>query len=239
MSIKSGDNSGFSLVEFMIAMALSLGTMMMMFSIYITSFSVDNKSIKYSRLTDEIANISAIISDDLKRAGFVSNAEQLVTTPNTAINLSRCANAAQGCSDLAFRSLVIAKFGNEDPNSCITFAYDHDNDGRYNFGNNSDAMGYRLKNKAIEVRQLAKTCQQGYWRKLTDPDFVIISELTFKACGQADDTNAKCQLFTFPPQAANSDRFKVEFSFRATLTSDPSVSQTTNQSVVVKNASYH
>ena len=243
---------GFTLVEFVIAMALSMTAMAMMFAIFITCFMIDNKSIKFTNLADEVANISALLSEDLKRAGFVNNAEQLLLNPASSGSVSRCAGTDSGCSNIAFRTLTISHRGNESINSCITFAYDHDQDGRYNYSasakaNNSDAMGYRLRNQALEVRHLAKSCRQGHWRRLTDPDFVIISKLIFTACGRRDNTAAKCAAFSFPPtmpplpapQVISNDQYQIRFSFTATLTTDPSVSLTTTQHLVVPNASYN
>lgn len=244
---------GFSLIEFMIGMALSMAAILTVASIFITSFAVDSKSIKFSRLADEVATISALLSEDIKRAGYVNNAENLVTTISPAGNSSRCvgtpADEEDGCSHLALRTLIIAEYGGETADSCITFAYDRDNDGLYNAGdgNNSDAMGYRLKNDAIEIRKLSKLCTEGYWEKMTDPKFVTISALSFKACGQNDDTDVKCAAFNFPPvmpappaaQVIGSDVYRLSYSFTATLVDDNSVSLATSETVVVRNASYN
>jgi len=183
---------GFTLVEFMISMALSLAAILVVTSIYITSFQIDSKTIKFSRLNDEVTSIMALLSEDIKRAGYVENAENVINMP--VGNTSRCDPDPVNCAPEEFRTILVtdATAGAND-NSCILFSYDFDNagvgDGVGSYESPSEAFGYRFKNNELQTRQSASGCTGTNWEALTDPSFVKIEATEIKdADGNVIDT---------------------------------------------------
>jgi len=246
---------GFTLVEFMISMALSLAAVLVVTSIYVTSFSIDSKTIKFSRLNDEVTSIMALLSEDIKRAGFVEDAEEIIKATVPAGNTSRCNLDATKCADIEFRTILVDKFTGEDDDSCILFSYDFFGGGTYSV---LEAFGYRIHNGKLETRQAARSCTEGYWQALTDPSFVTISALNFK-CKVSDDgdntdyetdtvtlggvttvTNIElsCAAGNLPYAGAFNGTITVEISFTATLVDDAAFSLTTSEKVLVRNVSY-
>jgi len=243
---------GFTLVEFMISMALSLAAILVVTSIYITSFQIDSKTIKFSRLNDEVTSIMALLSEDIKRAGYVANAESQPLTPSPAL----------------FRTVLVDKFTGEVDNSCILFSYDFNDNGAHD--PSEEDFGYRLNSGELETRQDGIICTAGGWQTLTDKKFVTISNLIFKckvsddgdddadgdgdtddyetitdADGNATNIEIDCAAGNLPYQShipADKDGKKghitVEISFTATLVDDDTISITASEKILVRNKSY-
>ncbi len=259
---------GFTLVEFMISMALSLAAILVVTSIYITSFQIDSKTIKFSRLNDEVTSIMALLSEDIKRAGYSRNAEFYIirlnpNAPVSASDFSRYnSTGADFCpgvsctSPVEFRTLLVSQFAGENNNSCILFAYDFNDNGAYdNTADWREAFGYRLHDKKLETRQGGFSCTQGGWESLTDPNFVTISDLAF-ACKISDDGDASdyetdtdaggtvvnielnCGAGNLPYTGAYNGTVTVDISFTATLVDDSSITLTSSEKVLVRNVSY-
>jgi len=249
---------GFTLVEFMISMALSLAAILVVTSIYITSFQIDSKTIKYSRLNDEVTSIMALLSEDIKRAGYVANAENLLK-PKPAVNIDPldplnhlvlCVPDPVNCAPEQFRTILVDKFTDEDANSCILFSYDFNDNGAHD--PSDEDFGYRLNSGELETRQDGIICTAGGWQALTDPDFVTISNLVFK-CKVSDDGDGDdyevptvadpnieidCAADNLPYAGIYNGNVTVEISFTATLVDDSAISITTSKKILVENASY-
>jgi len=169
---------GFTLVEFMISMALSLAAILVVTSIYITSFQIDSKTIKFSRLNDEVTSIMALLSEDIKRAGYFKNAENVIKdlTNRPSGNTSACDPDPVNCAPEEFRTILVsdATAGVND-NSCILFSYDFNDNGIHD--PSDEDFGYRFKDNQLQTRKAASDCDDGTWESLTDPDFVNISAI--------------------------------------------------------------
>jgi len=254
---------GFTLVEFMISMALSLAAILVVTSIYITSFQIDSKTIKFSRLNDEVTSIMALLSEDIKRAGYVANAELMISsgTPSPA----------------EFRTVLVTDvIAGENDNSCILFSYDFDDSGAYETP--SEDFGYRFTNDELQIRKTASACTGGTWEALTDPSFVKIEatvinsiKTDFFKCKVSDDgdddadgdgdtddyetitdadgnaTNIEidCAAGNLPYQShipadekGEKGHITVEISFTATLVDDDSISITASEKILMRNKSY-
>ena len=249
---------GIGLTEFIIGISLSLAAILAVTSIYITSFTIDTKTIRFSRLMDEVNAIQVLLVEDIKRAGYVANAENLISIEVDAANTSRCIPDSTSCSDPTFRDIEIAEYGSEVSNSCILFAYDENELGSFDDGSvagiSSEAFGYRLNDGAIEVRQGGNTCTQGGWADLTDTNFVTISDLVFTCQKEALNADGSKQLdadgdivieactsANLPPPSPNGGSVVVTvgISFTATLVDDATVSLTASETVTVRNAFYN
>lgn len=239
---------GFTLIEFMISMALSLAAILVVTSIYIISFQIDSKTIKFSRLNDEVTSVMALLSEDIKRAGYVANAELTISSGTPA--------------PAEFRTLLVSEFVGETSNSCILFSYDFNDNNEYD-GNDED-FGYRLHDGKLETRKGGRICTQTLWESLTDPNFVTISNLVFK-CKVSDDGDATdyetntvtvgtvttttnieltCAAGNLPYAEINlingtgKGTITVEISFTATLIDDTDISLTASEKILVRNRSY-
>jgi len=198
------NQQGFTLVEFMISMALSLAAILVVTSIYITSFKIDSKTIKYARLNDEVTSIMALLSEDIKRAGYIANAEVTIQSAVPAGNTSKCNPDSTICAPVEFRTLLVDQFAGEVANSCVLFAYDFNDNGAYdNTTDWREAFGYRLHDKKLETRKGGFSCTQTNWESLTDPNFVTISALTFKCKVSDDDDNDDYETDNLKDAAGN------------------------------------
>ncbi len=255
---------GFTLIEFMVSMVISLFSIAIITSIYVSGLVTDAKSIKFGRLTEEVSTITTLLTQDIKRAGYVNNAH---------INLAGAVTGCGGgtCSDEAFRTIVTNQFDTDEPaNSCITYAYDEDGNGVISDDN---AMGYRLHDGAIEVRKDSISCTDGGWVDITDTKFVHISDLEFMitaegctvaggvetcapAQGELADACTKAgTTLTCSPAAGERYGVSVALSFNATLVessctldkdlaegedSDPDcITLSVNETLVIRNAIYN
>lgn len=202
-------------------MALSLVVISAIMSIYVISLSIDNKTIRFSRLNDEVGNLMALLGEDIKRAGYVNDAEDFY------INNTR--------SDANFRDITVGNFSGEPANSCILFSYDRNRDGAFS----QEGFGYRLRDKAIEARQAGNNCTQANWQDLTDPKFVEISRLSFNCQVTTNAVTLACTDANLPPALGSSSTINITFGFTATLVADVNVSVQSSETVMVRNASYN
>ncbi|MDP2559641.1 hypothetical protein [Psychrobium sp. 1_MG-2023] len=236
---------GLSLVEFMVSIVVSMIAMVSILGLYTIGFAVDHKSVKLSRLHNEMTAITSLLSGEIKRAGYVDNAENIILTPQANANASRCSPVIDGCSPLEYRTLSLSQYTGEINNSCIIFAYDQ---APFGMLGDNDRMGYRINDGIVEVRAGGQNCSGDDWEPLTDISLMRISNFAFNVCGQNDLTPAQCADFSFPPTAAANDVFLVTFTFTATLVdprcsfeaTDPDcISLTATETVMVRNASYN
>ncbi|MGJ8681979.1 prepilin peptidase dependent protein B [Paraglaciecola sp.] len=165
--LRLGAQQGASLVELMISMALGFASLTAMTSLVAHGISLNNSLMAKSRLDEEINGVLAVIHQDIRRAGYHGSTEKMVLDPVTFVN--PFAN-----------SIKVSSFGTEQSESCITFAYDRNHNGLLDNTLINEEFGFRLKNKAIEVRVDGFTCAQGYWQDLTDPQVVVVKALSFK-----------------------------------------------------------
>ncbi|MDU0356080.1 prepilin peptidase dependent protein B [Paraglaciecola aquimarina] len=158
---------GASLVELLISMALGFASLTAMSSLVGHGMALNNSLMEKSRLDEELHAVMAIIEQDISRLGFVAAAEEMVTTPEVFVH---------PFSD----SLRLSEYGLEDKNSCITFAYDRDKDGALEKTGVNEKFGFRLRDKAVELRVDGHQCADGYWQDLTDTKVVQITQLLFR-----------------------------------------------------------
>lgn len=199
--------NGNSLVELMIAMTLGLASITAMASLVGHGIALNSSLLATSRLEEEMNAVVTVISHDLKRAGYFSNTKEMVEDPKTISNPFD-------------NSVIVAAFGNEPINSCINFAYDRNKNGILDTGNGNENYGYRLRNKAIEIRLDGALCDQSGWHDLTDSKIVEVKELHFglqqMSIQQVKHTKVNIELF-------------------ATLKKHPNISRRVNTSVLIEN----
>lgn len=157
---------GNSLVELMISMALGLASITAMASLVGHGIALNSSLLAKSRLDEEINAVVVVISHDLKRTGYYGHIDEVVKNPTTLSNPFD-------------HSLSIAAYANEPANSCINFAYDRNKNGVLDTAPSNENYGYRLKDKAVEIRLDGAACDESGWHDLTDPKVVQVMALKF------------------------------------------------------------
>ena len=199
---------GASLVELMISMTLGLASMTAMASLVGHGIALNNQLLEKSRLDEEINAVLAVLSQDPQRAGYHASTANMVGTPLTF-------NSA-----FHAQTIRLSEYPSETTDSCITFAYDRNQNGLLDTVNTNENYGYRLKNKAIEMRQSGLSCLANKWQDLSDPKVVHITDLSFSK------------------QVLNSQQLKhvrIHVSLTANLVRNPDLSRSVRTSFSIKN----
>tara|TARA_R110000751_G_scaffold15290_5_gene49592 strand:+ start:178232 stop:178861 length:630 start_codon:yes stop_codon:yes gene_type:complete len=157
---------GNSLVELMISMTLGLASITAMASLVGHGIALNSSLLAKSRLDEETNAVVAVLSHDLKRAGYYASTNEIVKNPITR------SNPFDG-------SLKIAAYPSEAANSCINFAYDRNKNGELDTTASNENYGYRLKDRAVEIRLDGAACDESGWHDLTDPKVVQVMMLEF------------------------------------------------------------
>ena len=157
---------GNSLVELMISMTLGLASITAMASLVGHGIALNTSLLAKSRLDEEINAVVAVVSHDLKRAGYYAHTLELVKNPTVFSN---------PFDD----SLIIAAYADEPANSCIVFAYDRNKNGLLDTDPSNENYGFRLKDGAVEIRLDGADCDKSGWHDLTDPKVVQVTALKF------------------------------------------------------------
>jgi prepilin peptidase dependent protein B len=207
MLISSIKQYGNSLVELMISMTLGLASITAMASLVGHGIALNSSLLAKSRLDEEINAVVAVVSHDLKRAGYYALTSNIVKNPIIFTNPFD-------------NSLSVAAFTDEPINSCINFAYDRNKNGLLDISTNNENFGYRLKDKAIEIRVGGAACEQSGWHDLTDPKVLQVTSLRFTV----EQTLVQKIIQT-----------RVNIALHARLKKYPDISRSINTSVLIKN----
>lgn len=212
--------NGLGLIELIIGIFVGLIVLagMIYFMARTTFYSTIN--LKMVRLEHEIQTSLDLMADDIRRAGYWSNASNMVYSgANT--------NPFMGIStDLSL------------PNSsCILFAYDVNKDGvlpALGFTPIDERFGYRLFSGAIQSRDQADNvldCTTGGWENLTDSSQIMITSLLFTL------TSSVIPIIS-PPTTESIVIRSINIVVSGYLVSDPSVVTTRSINIRVRNDKY-
>lgn len=204
LSIKQYGNS---LVELMISMTLGLASITAMASLVGHGIGLNASLLATSRLEEEINAVVAVISHDLRRAGYYALTNDMVKTPSTS------PNPFDG-------SLVVAAYSSELADSCINFAYDRNKNGLLDTSPRNEKYGFRLRDRAVEIRLKGADCDQSGWHDLTDPKVVQVTTLKFTV----EQTTVQQVTQT-----------RVNIMLQARLKKYPEISRNINTSVLIEN----
>lgn len=154
---------GFSLIELLVAMAIGLGAITSLASFVGNAAASNSKFLNLMRLNEELSTVANLITTELQRSGFYGDIGSAINTP-------------QAFKDEVFQPVVISRHPQEETNSCILFAFDKDKNGSLE---QTENYGFRIHNKAIEMRQAGAGCAKGGWQDLTDSSVTIVEQLQF------------------------------------------------------------
>lgn len=198
---------GNSLVELMISMTLGLASITAMASLVGHGIALNTSLLAKSRLDEEINAVVAVLRHDLKRAGYYSGTNEIVKNPTALMNPFD-------------ESLTIAAYTSEAANSCINFAYDRNKNGELDTSPSNENYGYRLKDKAVEIRLDGASCDESGWHDLTDPKVVQVMTLEFTI------EQTTVQQIT---------QTRVNIALQARLKKHPDISRGINTNVLLEN----
>jgi len=160
----SRQQGGFTLMEAMVSLALSLVVTSAMVVLMANSLGTASRIIQMTQLTDQLRNTMSMLTRDIRRANYSANAAYCYANSDCGID-----GSATQFADIAISN-----------NNCIIFGLDRN----WN-GNASDdgAGGFRLVNVGgvgtIEmwVGGSAPTCagNDSDWVAITDPDFMEVT----------------------------------------------------------------
>jgi len=198
---------GNSLVELMISMSLGLASITAMASLVGQGIALNSSLLAKSRLDEEMNAVLAVVSHDIKRAGYYALTSEIVKNPIIISN---------PFDD----SLNISSYTDEPVNSCISFAYDRNKNGLLDTTPNNEMYGFRLRDQAIEIRLNGAACDKSGWHDLTDPNVVQVTAFNFTV-----EKNTVQQVI----------QTRVAIGLQARLKNHPDISRSIHTSVLVEN----
>ena len=175
--IKSaGRQNGFTLVEALIGLSLSLIVTTSMVGLMSGSLGTASRIIQMSQLTDELRNVMSMMSRDVRRANYSTNSVYCYSN-------SECGDPTTGIAIQAGDVAVTTSGGD----TCMLFGLDRDWDGN---ANNDGGGAFRrdtIVNSGgvtvgvVEVwtgTTVPSCANSANWVAITDPEFVNITEFT-------------------------------------------------------------
>ncbi|MEE8429314.1 MAG: hypothetical protein V3S33_07420 [Gammaproteobacteria bacterium] len=169
---------GFTLTELMVGGTVGLIILSASVALYGTMVGAASVSLMETQLSTELRQTIDLITRDLRRAGYWAGEpgiDALVSNPFTGNGNHVTIDAVRG----------------ESTDSCITFAYDRDQDKHLGVGikgkggpltdrDNVEQVGFRLHTGAVESRinGAGLSCNQGRWQDLTSSN-IEITQLHF------------------------------------------------------------
>jgi prepilin peptidase dependent protein B len=199
---------GASLVELMISMLLGAISITALGTLVAHGIGLNSQLIAIFRFDAEVDAVMAMVMTDLRRAGY----RQLsVYEPNTR-------GIDQG--QVMVPDITLSSYSSELANSCISFAYDRNKNGRLDSDFGNEYLGYRLHNNSIEIRMSGLACSAPKWQDITDPKTLSIETLTF-----TKQRSASSALFSI----------KLTVHLQANSIAYPGISRQLTRTVLVKN----
>ena len=207
MLVGNGRLSGSSLIELLIAMGIGFASLTAMSSLIAHGIGLNSTLLMKSRLEEEINAVLSVIEQDVKRAGYTAMADDIVH--------------GIALDSLPFRRTVnVAQHPSEAANSCMTFAYDKNQNGSLDEALENEEFGYRLRNHTIEMRVDGRSCAEGFWQDITDPNKVKITKAQFEP-----------SYLAYGPVRLTQIRFSIE----AEIKHRPELSQHSQVTFMVEN----
>lgn len=161
--------TGFTLIEIMIALALGLIVVAATITIYITTIKGSSDIVKSARLNHDLDSALALMVNDIRRAGYWGGA--MVGSDN------RNNPFTQAATNLQIPSA-----------SCILYSYDENSSGANTLNDLTDDVdageyyGFRLNGGNIQMRSSNIACDENGWNTLNVSDGnerINVTTLTF------------------------------------------------------------
>lgn len=234
MLIRHPEQHGATLVEFMIAGVIALIALSAVLTVYSASARHSTELLQQAHLHQQLHALMHLIGRDLKRAGYwYFNPVFQMPSDNPFHNSTN--------------QIRIHAHTAENPDSCILFSYDLDQDGIVGVGvcddtdcldetddDNVEQFGFRLHNARLQSRYGGSVleCETGYWQTVNDPA-IEITQLQFTQhikCLNLLDTDRECT-----PDAPQLIQGAVEIRLSAQLRNKPDSSTAFARWVRIRN----
>ena len=157
---------GITFIELLIGLALGSLVIAAILGLYVQFAGTSRSLVTQSRMYHELDTVLGIMTRDIRRAGYWQFVDPASAPDNPFIGVG---------TDLQTGSYD----SSTGTDSCLTYAYDLNQDGVFSRGNN-ELFGFRLRDHTIEMRTggTETGCASGSWQKITS-DSVLIYGLTF------------------------------------------------------------
>jgi prepilin-type N-terminal cleavage/methylation domain-containing protein len=221
------NQSGVSLMELLIAMAISLVVSLAMVSLMANTLGTGTRTIEMSRLTAELRTGLQIMTRELRRANFHANFTKCFG------NVDCRATMDNGDADAEGYIKAITVDDSVGTDDCMYFWYDRDADG--DSTDDDDVAAFRRTVisgvgvlQMTTTRNLAPSCSSGtYWTSLTDPNFVDVTDFTIN--------NSFSYTDTITDGGDTQSVGKISMSLTGVLVRDANVSKTVIDLIRVRN----
>lgn len=216
--MNSKKSRGYSLVEFIIGMSISLIVLTSAIVLFSVNSNFGGKHIQSEFLKSQLNILITTISDEIARAGFCYDC----SSSNPYMLGDDSGNTS---------AILLGDSANEKLSECVLFAYNHDKRVNPQAIDKDDAKGYRLgKNPSgssvIEIYEnrdglLNWDCSGAYWQDMTYQP-LIIEDLKF-------------ERKNFSMTGSNNILQNIVLTITASLATDPSISDSVTVKINVQN----
>ena len=206
---------GFSLIELMISITVGMIVTAAVGHLFGQTVKFNSSALVMTRLNQDLRATMSIMTSDIRRAGYWGQAE-------TGISGGATNPFTQGNNELS-----ASEFTGEAANSCITYAYDYNDDGVVD---SDEKRGFRLKSGILQMAIQDADCLTNlFWEPVSDSNVTTITGLTFTPNFQSIDIDGD----------GNVDMTikEVEVILTGQLVVDSGVSRTLLETVRVRNES--
>lgn len=162
--------TGFTLIEIMIALVIGLIVVAATVSIYVATAKSSTDTIRAARLNHDLEAAMTLMINDIRRSGYWGGALMEVDSRDNPF------------------TKTTTNIQIHDANSCILYTYDANSDGAQTPNDLTDDVdaneyyGFKLDGTKIKMRQKGKTtadCDDGDWESFTENNQLTITKLNF------------------------------------------------------------
>ena len=222
---KHNRQSGFSLIELMIAAAIGLLLLSSVMSIFISSMKHTSDSSRFIRLNQELDAVIDLMAGEIRRASFNSTSRGTTATPTSYKTYLATSNTNFGLTVLT--------------TSCIVYSYDRDGDG---IKDSNESFGFRLQGNEVQYRSDGvNDCTVTGWQAITDPSAIVVTGLTITLVERCVNTTAvpSTESTTGCPTSTAGDILfktkKIDIELKGKSTNNASTEKTLKASVRLRN----
>lgn len=231
MLVRHHKRKGYSLIELMVTLTLSLLLLTGLLSYLTKAIKTSADTYQNSKISQELNAVMELMVRDIRRAGYSGTALNAATPAEAEAN-AFTQSAIPGANDGGI---------NLETNGCILYSYDMP--GTENgLKDSGERLGFKLDGGIIYTASgpSGASCSAAGWQPITDPDVTEITELSFDYLNANDSiANPQSPIIsaTGPGWFLCTRNIRVTLAGR--LTKDPTVAiRTYSQDIRVRNDWY-